>query len=125
MVVVHEVELLDEHPAARPPYLAHLQAAPAPLQQHLHHSHPTRHLHHHGLSAQPPQPQVPLKLGGPGGASSLPRHHGAQPPTAPYHDPTTEEDDDEDDDDDDLPEYAEAGPPTGEDRGRVVSPFGT
>ncbi|XP_077522823.1 XK-related protein 6-like [Amblyomma americanum] len=114
MVVVHEVELLDEHPS-RPPYLAHLQssAAPPPLplpqqQQHLHHSHPTRLHHHHGISQQ-----QQLKLGGAGcgGASSLPRHHG-QPPSAPYQDPTTEEDDDEDEDDD-LPEYAEAGPPTG------------
>ncbi|KAH8027152.1 hypothetical protein HPB51_003594 [Rhipicephalus microplus] len=109
MVVVHEVELLDEHPVARPPYLAHLQGGGA-IPQHLHHSHPNRHLHG-GFSAQPPQQ---LKLGPPGGSSSLPRHHG-QPPSAPYHDPTTEEDDDEDEEDD-LPEYAEAGPPTGEEQ---------
>ncbi|XP_049276395.1 uncharacterized protein LOC125760393 isoform X1 [Rhipicephalus sanguineus] len=108
MVVVHEVELLDEHPVARPPYLAHLQGGGGgAIPQHLHHSHPNRHLHG-GFAAQPPQQ---LKLGPPGGSSSLPRHHG-QPPSAPYHDPTTEEDDDEDEEDD-LPEYAEAGPPTG------------
>ncbi|KAH7972047.1 hypothetical protein HPB52_005818 [Rhipicephalus sanguineus] len=107
MVVVHEVELLDEHPVARPPYLAHLQGGGGgAIPQHLHHSHPNRHLHG-GFAAQPPQQ---LKLGPPGGSSSLPRHHG-QPPSAPYHDPTTEEDDDEDEEDD-LPEYAEAGPPT-------------
>lgn len=101
MVVVHEVELLDEHPP-RPPFLhqSHLQGhtqgtVPLPI-------------HHHSHQRHTQQLTQSLKL--PGGGSSLPRH---QLPSAPYHDPTTEDDDDDDEDEDDLPEYAEAGPPSG------------